>query len=83
MPEIKKNAVVNFDIVNILNDYHYKTLIDEFIETKKETVFEEIIKKLNKKEKDSVQNNLGIIFFNCNINYFVLYLNPFHLQIKI
>ncbi len=62
MPEIKKNAVVYFDIVNILNDYHYKTLIDEFIETKKESVFEEIIRKLNKKEKDNIQNNLGIAF---------------------
>ena len=60
MPEIKKNAIVYFDIVNILNDYHYKTLIDEFIETKKESVFEEIIRKLNKKEKDNIQNNLGI-----------------------
>lgn len=62
MPEIKKNAVVYFDIVNILNDYHYKNLIDEFIETKKESVFEEIIRKLNKKEKDNIQNNLGITF---------------------
>ncbi len=59
MPEIKKNAVVYFDIVNILNDYNYKSLIDEFIETKKESVFEEIIRKLNKKEKDNIQNNLG------------------------
>jgi hypothetical protein len=59
LPEIKKNAVVYFDIVNILNDYNYKSLIDEFIETKKESVFEEIIRKLNKKEKDNIQNNLG------------------------
>lgn len=48
-----------FDIVNILSDYGYKQLIDEFIDTKKESVFEEIVKKLNKKEKDNVQNNLG------------------------
>lgn len=49
--------------MNILSDYGYKQLIDEFIETKKESVFEEIVKKLNKKEKDNVQNNLGKIIF--------------------
>jgi len=59
LPEIKKNAVIYFDIVNILNDYHYKTLIDEFIDTKKESLFEEIVKRLNKKEKDNIHNSLG------------------------
>ena len=35
-------------------------MIDEFIETKKESLFEEIVNKLNKKDKDNHQNNLVI-----------------------
>ena len=58
-PEKKKNASILFDIASILQDYGYKVLIDNYIETKKEEVISELCKKLNETK-------------NKNFNFYVI-----------
>jgi hypothetical protein len=71
LPDISKNSVVLFEIGSILNDYGYKSIIDEFIETKNENLMEELYKKLNKKDKDQSHNylviNAIVIYWSLNI----------------
>jgi hypothetical protein len=59
LPDIRKNSIVLFDIGSILNEYGYKSIIDEYIDIKNDSLLEEIFKKLNKKERDSMQNYLS------------------------
>lgn len=59
LPDIRKNAIVLFEIGSILNEYGYKSIIDEFIETKNDSLMEELYKKLNKKDKEQYHNYLG------------------------
>jgi len=62
LPDIKKNSIVLFEIGSILNEYGYKSIIDEFIETKNDSLMEEFYKKLNKRDKDQYHNYLGNFF---------------------
>ena len=55
----KKNASIHFDIASILQDYGYKVLIDEYIESKNEEVINELCKKLNETK-------------NKNFNFYVI-----------
>jgi len=59
LPDIRKNAAVLFDINSILYDYGYKGIMEEFVETKNESLLDELINKLNKNDKDQVQNYLS------------------------
>lgn len=59
LPDIRKNSFVLFDINSILLDYGYKGIMDEFVETKNESLLDELINKLNKNDKDQVQNYLS------------------------
>jgi len=59
LPDIRKNSLVLFDINSILFDYGYKGIMDEYVETKNESLLDELINKLNKNEKDQVQNYLS------------------------
>lgn len=52
MPDISKNSFVLFDIGSILHEKGFRTIIDEYIETKNEALMEELYKKLNKRDRD-------------------------------
>lgn len=73
LPDIRKNSVVLFDIASILQEYGFKGMIDEYIETKSDATLDELLKKLNnnRKEKDQSQNyfiiNAIVIYWSQNI----------------
>jgi hypothetical protein len=71
LPDIRKNSTVLFDIVSILNEYGYNKILDEYIESKNESYIEELLKKLNKKDRDQYQNYVGK--YNFNIFSYKLY----------
>ena len=58
-PEKKKNASILFDIASILQDYGYKILIDNYIESKNENVILDLCNKLNETK-------------NKNFNFYVI-----------